>query len=344
MQTRTGFTTAARAETLARLLHGKLDEGEGRALERVERVAHAVGTDRRRAMVWVRQTLAYEGVTRPRLLGLGFEWWVVNAADILVVRPREDVPAYAKRVAACTDADVLAVAGAAIDDEIREGVERQHDSRPAYEEARLVVQRAADALANEQPGAFPAAGGMADNLPTAPALRTPLLSFVDHTNGVQQAMADMMRGPGKVPCAVFAPVSGGPGTAGRQTARPDLRRRSVGGRRERAERGHVRGESDPGQVQDGNGAEARHRAFVAPWTGRCDDVGVAIRSRSPARRRQTWIDLSIALEALSLDNEPSELRFPPAAHGAWSLGAGTGARAFAHPEEEDLSTSASKRS
>ena len=56
--------------------------------------------------------------------------------------------------------------------------------------------------------------------------------------------------------------------------------------------------------------------------------------RSPARRRQTWIDLSIALETLSLDNEPSELRFPPAAHGAWCLGAATGARAFAHPEEE----------
>ena len=207
MQTRTGFTTAARAETLARLLHGKFDEGEGRALERAERVAHAVRTDRRRAMVWVRQTLDYEGVTRPRLLGLGFEWWVVNAADTLVVRPREDVHAYAKRVAACTDADVLAVAGAAIDDEIREGVERQHDSRPAYEEARLVVQRAADALANEQPGAFPAAGGMADHLPTAPALRTPLLSFVDHTDGVQQAMADMMSAPGKVPCAVFARLS-----------------------------------------------------------------------------------------------------------------------------------------
>ena len=163
------------------------------------------------------------------MVGLGFEWWVVNAADTLVVRPREDVPAYAKRVAACTDADVLAVAGAAIDDEIREGVERQHDSRPAYEEARLVVQRAADALANEQPGAFPAAGGMADLreygiivghglgspaaggmadlLPTAPALRTPLLSFVDHTNGLQQAMADMMSAPGKVPWAVFARLS-----------------------------------------------------------------------------------------------------------------------------------------
>ena len=63
MQTRTGFTTAARAETLARLLHGKPDVGEG-ALERAERVAHAVGTDRRRAMVWVRQTLAYASVDR----------------------------------------------------------------------------------------------------------------------------------------------------------------------------------------------------------------------------------------------------------------------------------------
>ena len=70
MQTRTGFTTAARAETLARLLHGKPDVGEG-ALERAERVAHAVGTDRRRAMVWVRQTLAYEGVTRPGCWGSG---------------------------------------------------------------------------------------------------------------------------------------------------------------------------------------------------------------------------------------------------------------------------------
>ena len=201
MQTRTGFTTAAQAETLARLLHGKPDVGEG-ALERAERVAGR-GGDR---------PAAGDGVGAPDSGLRGGDSPPAAGARVRMVggprptpwsfRPREDVPAYAKRVAACTDADVLAVR-VLRSSEIR--VERQ-DSRPAYEEARGGAA-AADALANEQPGAFPAAGGMADNLPTAPALRTPLLSFVDHTEGVQQAMADMMRAPGKVPCAVFARLS-----------------------------------------------------------------------------------------------------------------------------------------
>ena len=259
MQTRTGFTTAARAETLARLLHGKLDEGEGRALERAERVAHAVGTDRRRAMVWVRQTLDYEGVTRPRLLGLGFEWWVVNAADTLVVRPREDVPAYAKRVAACTDADVLAVAGCC---------DRRRDPRGGRPSARL-----ADRVRGGTPG-----GAARGRRPRERAARSPCRGRWDgrppsdgagpaHAAAVvcrphqRRAAGDGGHDAWPGQCALGglrAPVSGGPGTAGRQAARPDLRRRSVGGRRERAERGHVRGESDPDQVQDGNGAEARH--------------------------------------------------------------------------------------
>ena len=74
MQTKMGFTTATRAETLARLLHGEREGAEGRALERAEPLAHMVETDWRRAIVWLRQTLDYEGVTRPVLAGLGFDW------------------------------------------------------------------------------------------------------------------------------------------------------------------------------------------------------------------------------------------------------------------------------
>ena len=207
MQTRKGVTTAAAAETLARLLLGKLDEGEGRVLEQAERVAHAVGTDRRRAIVWLRQILDYEGVTRLVLMKFGFEWLVVDAADTLVVRQGESVQRYAERVAKCNNADVLAVAVAAIDDEIREGIEGQHGPRPADEEARRVLQRAADALANEQPGDPPPAGGMVDNLPTAPALRDALLSLRDHTNGVQQAVMEMVRRPGNVGWGVFERLS-----------------------------------------------------------------------------------------------------------------------------------------
>ena len=199
MQTKMGFTTATRAETLARLLHGEREGAEGRALERAERLAHMVETDWRRAIVWLRQTLDYEGVTRPVLAGLGFDWLGIDAADTLVVRQAESVRAYAKRVAACNDGDVLAVAVAAIDDEIREGTEGQHDTRSAYKEARRVLQRAADALPNQQPGDPPPAGGVVDNLPTAPALRNALLSLVDHTDGAQHAMMEMQRGPGNVP-------------------------------------------------------------------------------------------------------------------------------------------------
>ena len=202
MQMRTGSTMAARAETLARLLHGEREGAEGRALERVKRVAQTVGTDWRRAIVWLRQTLDYEGVTRLVLAGLGFDRLVVDAADTLVVRQGESVHAYATRVAAGNDADVLAIAVAAIDDAIREGTESQHDPRHASREARRVLQRAADALANQPPGHPPPAGGMAENFRTAPARRNALLSLADHTDGAQDAMRVMLRGLGNAPWGV----------------------------------------------------------------------------------------------------------------------------------------------
>ena len=199
MQTGMGFTAAARAETLARLLQGALDVGAGRAFEQAERLAHAVGTDLRRAMVWLREILDYKRVTDLVLMTLGFDRLVVDAARTLVVRHQESVGAYATRVAACHDADLLAVALAWIDDEIRQGGEGQHDTRSAYKEARRVLQRAVDGLANQPPGdPLLPAGGVADNRPTEPALRNALLALVNHTKGAQQAVTEM-RGPGNEP-------------------------------------------------------------------------------------------------------------------------------------------------
>ena len=199
MQTSRDFTTAERAETLARVLHA----GAGRALEQAERVAHAVGTGVQRAVLWLRQVLDYEGMTGDVLVALGYDRWVVDAADTLVLRPRESVPEYGQRVAACQDANVLAVAVAVIDDELRERIEDPPDTRAAYGEARRVLKRAADALANEKPGDRPPAGGMADGLPTAPALRSALLTLGDHAAGVQGAMREMHRGPGDEPWEVL---------------------------------------------------------------------------------------------------------------------------------------------
>ena len=190
MQTGMDFATAGRAEILARLLHGVRDVEEDRALERAERVAHAVGTDRRRAIEWLRQTLDYEEVTRAVLIGLGFDSLLVDAADTLVVRQRESVLAYAKRVAACRNADVVAVAVAAIEDEIREGIERPQGARRAYKKALRVLRGAADALAKQQPGDAPPAGGVGYNLSAAPALNNALLALFDHIHAAEQAMND----------------------------------------------------------------------------------------------------------------------------------------------------------
>ena len=211
MQTTTELLAAVRAQILARLIYGEpADDEARRAHEQVERVAQAVGTDRQRAIVWLRHVLEHEEVTLPIPVALGFDRWLVEAADTLGslgMRHRESVRDYAKRVAACNDADVLAVAVAAIDDQIGEGIEEHHGTTAAYKKARRVLKRAADALAKQQPGDAPPAGGVADNRPSAPDLRNALMALVEHANGAQDAMMRMMRGPGNVPWEVSERLS-----------------------------------------------------------------------------------------------------------------------------------------
>ena len=190
-------TTATQAETLARLLNGEPNAREGQPLAQAERVAAAVKNGRQKAIAWLYQILDDGRVTSEVLLALRFDRLVVVAADTLVVRPRESVLEHAQRVAACHDADVLAVAVSVIEDEMRQRVEDPRETRAAsYTEARRVLQRAADGLANERSGDRPPAGGTVDNLPTAPGLRTALLALADHTEGAQAAMGEMLHGPG----------------------------------------------------------------------------------------------------------------------------------------------------
>ena len=193
MQTRRDVLAATRAEILARLIHGEpAEEAARRAHDQVERVAQAVGSHRRRAIVWLHHILKHDAVAQLMPVALGFDSWLVEAADTLTMRHWESPREYAKRLAACNNADVLAVAVAAIDDQIREGIEEQ-DTLAAYKRARRVLKRA---LGSQRPGDTPPAGGMADNRPTAPALRGALLALVEHTDGAQAAMKEMMRGPG----------------------------------------------------------------------------------------------------------------------------------------------------
>ena len=203
METRRDLVVATRAEILARLIYGEpATEAAHRAHEQVERVAQAVGSHRQRAIVWLHHVLKHEAVTQPIPVALGFDSWLVEAADTLGARPRESLREYAKRLGACNDADVLAVAVIAIDDQISEGIEDPQDTPAEYKRARHVLKRAADALAKQQPGDAPPAGGVVDNLPTAPALRNALEALVEHSNGAQAAMMEMMRGPGDVPWEV----------------------------------------------------------------------------------------------------------------------------------------------
>ena len=196
--------TAAQAAILARLIHG---DAARAMIEQAERVAQAVETARQQAILWLHQTLNHETVTCMILKALGFDRLLVDAADTLSIRYRESVRDYAKRIAACDDTDVLAVAVALIDNQIKEGVEHQDGTLAAWEKARRVLKRATDALANQQPGYTPPAGGVADNRPTAPALHSALMKLTDHTNGAQEAMMQMMRGPGNVPWEVSERLS-----------------------------------------------------------------------------------------------------------------------------------------
>ena len=208
METRRDLLAATRAEILARLIYGEpVDEAAHRAHEQVERVAQAVGSHRQHAIVWLHHVLKHEAVALPIPMALGFDRWLVEAADTLGMRHRESVRDYAKRVAACNDADVLAVAVAAIDDQIGEGTEEHDGTTAAYKKARRVLKRAASALAKQQPGDAPPAGGMADNRPTAPDLRNALTALVEQANGAQDAMMRMMRGPGNVPWEISERLS-----------------------------------------------------------------------------------------------------------------------------------------
>ena len=204
MQRTRDSVTAAQAAILARLIHG---DAARAMIEQAERVAQAVETARQQAILWLHQTLNHETVTCMILKALGFDRLLVDAADTLSIRCRESVRDYAKRIAACDDTDVLAVAVALIDNQIKEGVEHQYGTLAAWEKARRVLKRATDALANQQPGYTPPAGGVADNRPTAPALHSALMKLTDHTNGAQEAMMQMMRGPGNVPWEVSERLS-----------------------------------------------------------------------------------------------------------------------------------------
>ena len=190
-ETTTDFATAAQANIFARMIHGLTADGDVRlAFEQAKRVAQAVRTERQRAILWLHQTLNHAAVTWEILIALEFDQLVVDAADTLGRRCRESVLDYAKRVAACDDTDVLAVAVALIDNQIEVGVEHPDGTLAAYE-ARRVLKRAADALAN-QPGATPPAGGVADDRPTEPALRTAVMTLMEHTNAARDAMVRIM--------------------------------------------------------------------------------------------------------------------------------------------------------
>ena len=189
------MVVATRAEILARVIYPESAEVDAReVLEQAERLAQAVGSDRRRAIVWLRQILSHEPVTSPVLLALGFDRWFVEAADTVGMRQRENVQDYAKRLAACHDPDVIAVAVAAFDERIHAGVEEQEGTLAAYKEARGVLERAADALARKQPGDSPPGDGLADDRPTATDQRKALMELIVHTNSAQDAMAELMQG------------------------------------------------------------------------------------------------------------------------------------------------------
>ena len=190
MSARGDYVTTARARTLVRMLCDEYDADPD--FEKSKRVACAMETDRQRAVVWVRLILAEEWGTRRQLLQLGFDRSVVDAAATLVQRGGESVLEYARRVAACQDPDVLAVAVAALDDEIDEEAELLRDMLAECEEGRRVLKRAVGA---RQPGGPPPGEEAADDRPPAD-LSDELLALVDHADGAQDAMRRMLRDPG----------------------------------------------------------------------------------------------------------------------------------------------------
>ena len=191
MPARGDFVTAARARTLVQLLYDEYDADP--AFERSKRVVRAMGTDRQRALVWLRLILADEQGTRRQLLQLGFDRAVVDAAAALVTGRRESMRAYARRIAACQDPDALAVAVVALDDESDEEAVLHRDQQAACKAARRLLARAVGARPPEGP---PPAGEGADDGPPA-ELSDELLALVDHAAGAQDAMRRMLRDPGQ---------------------------------------------------------------------------------------------------------------------------------------------------
>ena len=191
MPARGDFVTLARARTLVKMVYDEYDADP--VFEKSKRVARAVETARQRAVVWFRLFLAESWGTRLELLKLGFDRSVVDAAATLVKRRGESVRKYAQRVAACQDPDVLAVAVAALVDEIDEGAELHRERLADCKEGRRVLKRAVGARPPEGP---PPAGEAADERPPAD-LSDELLALVDHADGAQNAMRRMLRDPGK---------------------------------------------------------------------------------------------------------------------------------------------------
>ena len=186
MAARGDFVTTAR-QTLVRMLCDEYDADPD--FEKSQRVARALETDRRRAVVWVRLILAEAWGTRRQLLQLGFDRSVVDAPPSWSSVERRGVLEYARRVAACRDLDVIAVAVAALDDEIDEGgrASARHAGGLQGGTPRAEARRWRPA-----PGGLPQAGEAADDRPPAD-LSDELLAVVDHADGAQDAMRRMLR-------------------------------------------------------------------------------------------------------------------------------------------------------
>ena len=204
----TDIVIERRAEVLAELLTGENAGVDGRrSIEQAKRVAQAVKTEPQRTITWLEQSLSHEAATGDKLVGLGFDISVVDAAETLRQLHGESVLDHAKRIASNENADLVAVARAKIDDRINEGIEQRHEALAAYTQARNVLARAAAALAREQTGEMPPAGGIADDRPTAPGLRNALNKLDYHSRGALETMRQMMRGPGDEPWEVRARLS-----------------------------------------------------------------------------------------------------------------------------------------
>ena len=110
------------------------------------------------------------------------------------MRRGESVIENAQRVAACWEHHglALAVAIAAIDDEIDEEAKLLRDMLSARKERRRVLKRAVGA---RHPETSPRWGG--GRRPSAGGPSNELLSLVNHADGAQDAMRRMLREPGQ---------------------------------------------------------------------------------------------------------------------------------------------------